>query len=416
MKRVLLILLALLASGGAAYAGGAPLTIPFVARLADGGTPVTGNHDLLVELYAQSSGGTALWSEERNPVAIPGDGLLYLDLGSVTPFTNPSMIFDGATKYLQITIDGQISTSRIPVESAPYAINANNASTANTATTANNATNLGGKPASAYQPTISPGATCIAGTFIASIDPSTGVATCMPQNVYTAAAGGGLTLTSNAFSVDPTLFQERVSQACGASGAIGTINQDGTVKCNTFPTYSAGTGLTLTAGTNTFSIDTATTQARVTGTCPVGQAIRAIGSGGGVTCQSTGAAGLPSAGNGTVATSETTGGATYSDLATVGPTATATVPASGNVLVTLTALETPSGGGKVAYMSFTDGGAIAPSDAQSLAANSIPVQASASYFLTGLTPGATLTLTAKYRSSGGMAAFANRQLVIVPMP
>ena len=412
MKRALLILVAL---AGAAYAGGAPLNIPFVARLADGGTPLTGNHDLVVELYSAGSGGSALWSEERNPVAIPADGLLYLDLGSVTPFTNPSMIFDGTTKYLQITIDGQISTSRIPVESAPYAINASTAATADSATTANNATNLGGRPASAYQPTISPGATCVAGTYIASIDPSTGVATCMADNIYTAAAGGGLKLSSNAFSVDPTLFQERVTEMCGATGAIGKINQDGTVSCNTFPTYAAGTGLNLNAGTNTFSVDTTTTQARVTQTCPVGQAIRAIGAGGTVTCQSA-AAGLPSAGNGAVATSETTAGASYGDLTTTGPTATATVPTSGNVMVTLTAMETPSGAGKVAYMSFSDGGAITPSDAQALSATSNAAQASASYFLSGLTPGASLTLTAKYRSSGGMAAFANRQLVIVPMP
>src|SRR5690242_18129798 len=234
MKRALLILVAL---AGAAYAGGAPLNIPFVARLADGGMPITGNHDLLVELYAAGSGGTALWSEERNPVAIPADGLLYLDLGSVTPFTNPSMIFDGTTKYLQITIDGQISTSRIPVESAPYAINASTASTADTATTAttaNNATNLGGKPPSAYQAAIM--STCTAGTFISAINPSTGVATCTPENVYT--AGTGLSLTGTAFSVDPTAVQSRVTGTCGPNAAIGMVKQDGTVTCESFPTYA----------------------------------------------------------------------------------------------------------------------------------------------------------------------------------
>jgi hypothetical protein len=405
MKRALLILVAL---AGAAYAGGAPLNIPFVARLADGGTPLTGNHDLLVELYSAGSGGTALWSEERNPVAIPADGLLYLDLGSVTPFTNPSMIFDGTTKYLQITIDGQISTSRIPVESAPYAINASSAATADSATTANDATNLGGKPPSAYQAAIM--STCTAGTFISAINPATGVATCTPENVYT--AGTGLSLTGTAFSVDPTQVQSRVTGTCGPNAAIATVNQDGSVTCQPVSSYTAGNGLTLTG--TTFSIDKTKTQERIAGSCTAGFAIRAVDNTGNVTCEPT--SGLPASDSGSVATSETAAaGASYGDLTTTGPSATATVPSSGNVMVVLTAEISPSGGGNFGFMSFTGGGVTA-NDGQALMVKGGALAASASIVLTGETAGASITVTAKYKSTGGTAAFANRQITIVPLP
>jgi len=42
------------------------------------------------------------------------------------------------------------------------------------------------------------------------------------------------------------------------------------------------------------------------------------------------------------------------------------------------------------------------------------VQASATFYVTGLTPG-TYTFTAKYRTTGGTATFANRNIIVQPL-
>lgn len=65
------------------------------------------------------------------------------------------------------------------------------------------------------------------------------------DTLYT--AGSGLTLSSNQFSVNTSLIQARINQACSEGSAIRVINSDGTVSCESDDntTYSAGAGLTL---------------------------------------------------------------------------------------------------------------------------------------------------------------------------
>jgi hypothetical protein len=48
-------------------------------------------------------------------------------------------------------------------------------------------------------------------------------------------------------------------------------------------------------------------------------------------------------------------------------------------------------------------------------AQAILVQGSATFFISGLTPGST-TFTAKYRVSAGTGTFVNRSIVVVPLP
>ena len=100
----------------------------------------------------------------------------------------------------------------------------------------------------------------------------------------TGLAGGG-TSGDVTLSADTTYLQRRVSNTCAVGSSIRAISEDGTVTCETDDntTYTAGTGLTLT-GTQ-FAANVAVLQARVSGVCGTGSAIRAIGSDGTVTCE-----------------------------------------------------------------------------------------------------------------------------------
>jgi hypothetical protein len=66
----------------------------------------------------------------------------------------------------------------------------------------------------------------------------------------TGLSGGGTSGDVN-LSVDPTQTQSRITGSCGSSSAVGSVNQNGSVGCNNFPSSSppsgsAGGGLTGT--------------------------------------------------------------------------------------------------------------------------------------------------------------------------
>jgi hypothetical protein len=79
MKKLIILLAGLVSSE--AFAQGVPHGIPLVARLADNGGPLSGSHDLGFALFDAPSGGSSVWTEARNGVAISERGLLYLELG-----------------------------------------------------------------------------------------------------------------------------------------------------------------------------------------------------------------------------------------------------------------------------------------------------------------------------------------------
>jgi len=86
------------------------------------GELLNGNYDLTVKIYDVATGGTALWSETHNGLAIT-DGLVNLMLGSINDL---NVSFD-SQYWLEITIGEGTPLSRIMLTSVPYSMYAKTA-------------------------------------------------------------------------------------------------------------------------------------------------------------------------------------------------------------------------------------------------------------------------------------------------
>ncbi len=129
----------------------APQLLNYQGRLADaGGNPLSGTYQMFFALYDAETGGNLKWSENR-AVTVTG-GLFSIRLGESTPFPTPT-IFDGQALWLDLTVQGQLTTPRMLVSYVAYAMYANRAGSASSATTAElaaNANQLGGQPPASY--------------------------------------------------------------------------------------------------------------------------------------------------------------------------------------------------------------------------------------------------------------------------
>ena len=84
------------------------------------GTPLNGDYPIQFSIYADSTGGVALWTESHTSVSV-SEGLFHVFLGSVADL--PDTLFDEADRWLGINVDsdGEMSP-RIRIGSVPYAL------------------------------------------------------------------------------------------------------------------------------------------------------------------------------------------------------------------------------------------------------------------------------------------------------
>jgi Collagen triple helix repeat (20 copies) len=94
------------------------------------GNPITMAVTMEFNLYTQATGGTAVWTEKQT--ITPETGYFSAELGSMTPFPQPSIFVSAAANgqdlYLGVTVgsDAEI-LPRQPLQSVPYALVADNA-------------------------------------------------------------------------------------------------------------------------------------------------------------------------------------------------------------------------------------------------------------------------------------------------
>jgi hypothetical protein len=121
--------------------------------------------------------------------------------------------------------------------------------------------------------------------------------------------------------------------------------------------------------------------------------------------------------NGAVQTTESTTSTVYTDLATVGASAPATIGPSGRALIIISGRVSNNTAGQTSHISVAGPGLVA-GDTTALsnladAANSLLI-ASHVFVAGGLTVGAG-TFTLKYRVTGGTGSFSQRRLAVIPI-
>jgi len=104
-----------------------PQLVPYQGQLTDPtGVPVNGAFDLTFNLYTVATGGAPIWNEVQAGVIVT-QGLFTVNLGSATPF--PTGAFSMPV-YLGVSVGADPEmTPRTALESAPYALHADDSDT-----------------------------------------------------------------------------------------------------------------------------------------------------------------------------------------------------------------------------------------------------------------------------------------------
>ncbi|HUQ04175.1 MAG TPA: hypothetical protein VM261_16865 [Kofleriaceae bacterium] len=275
MKRLSTTILALALCCVAADAWAVPATLSFTGRLSTANGPVNGNVGMTFALFAQATGGTAVWTETR-PSVMAEAGLVYAELGGLT--TLDETVITDAPLFLEIRIGNETLVPRLPLQSVPYAIRAE---------VANSADTLG---------TIEPddvvtGLTAGAGIAVARNGNAAtlGLAPCAAGQVLKAGAGGAWTCAADVDTDTNTTYT--ASNGVALNGSVF-----GLAPCSSGQVLKAGAGGTWTCAADT-DTDTNTTYSAAANsgvalsgtafgltTCASGQVLKAGATGGTWAC------------------------------------------------------------------------------------------------------------------------------------
>ncbi|MCC7070815.1 MAG: hypothetical protein IT383_05800 [Deltaproteobacteria bacterium] len=107
----------------AAGAAATPQTVVWSAQVENDGGPVDGTVSLSLSLFDAPNGG-ALVHEESVPSAAVVDGVLVHELGAAAGNPLDSAVLDHPALFLQVTINGETLSPRLPIRSVPYALRA----------------------------------------------------------------------------------------------------------------------------------------------------------------------------------------------------------------------------------------------------------------------------------------------------
>src|SRR2546422_8435302 len=109
-------------SGLPARAANVPTVMSYQGFLADGANnPRQGAFKMKFSIYADSTGGAALWSETYAAIPVSG-GVFGVMLGTVTPL--PASAFTGVRLWLETAVSDTTLAPRRPLVTVPYSFRA----------------------------------------------------------------------------------------------------------------------------------------------------------------------------------------------------------------------------------------------------------------------------------------------------
>ncbi len=172
----------------AAASHAVPTVVTYSATLERDGAPVDGTVSATFVLFDDDTAGTEVWSETASSIAVTSGELVH-ELGSIEVLDDS--VLAEAELFLEVTVNGDALVPRAAIRSVPFALRAGDAE------------RVGGVAASAMA-TDAEVSAAVAGrvvTFSQLQGVPNGLADGDNDTVATAAAAGGLAVTSNAFSI-----------------------------------------------------------------------------------------------------------------------------------------------------------------------------------------------------------------------